>query len=172
MKYVLTIKIDSLNDDARVVDDPARGDLAAVLHMTFRNLQEVSVECDRVNADGLALQYVSFNAEHISNITQCLTALGIPFDLKHVAGSLLRVSVLDMLDTGWMLVRQKNDNTLLCMAPTKPLPVAQVQSPVFALGFVNDGTNLWAEFDGTKSQEAALLRATLDAAGTKYEVQP
>ena len=169
MKHILTIKIDNLNDGARVVDDPTRSDIA-VLHMTFRDFP-VRVECVRMNADGKALQHTSFSAGRTSQIVQCLTALGIPFDLKHIEGSLLRVSVLDLLATGWLLMRQKTDNVLLCLAPTKPLPVAQVPSPVFALSFINDGRNLWAEFDGTQLQEAALLRATLEAAGTEYEEQ-
>lgn len=171
MKYILTIKTDDLKSGARVVDAPDRGDLAANLLLTHRKY-EFSFECQRTYAGGQALQFTSFDRDVIDDVAGDLVDLEVPHTLDEVPGDLIRVSVLTLLDKGWMLVQPRSGRKLVCTPPNRliPAPSAGAGCAAFTLNFTNDGTNLWADFDGTAQEIAKLFRAALDSTNTMYDV--
>jgi hypothetical protein len=172
MKYALTININDIyaNDNVKVVDDITRGDLSAKLELNH-GMEGVSLDCRRVYIGQQALRYETFSEVEARRVAEYCDDLSIPYLFANIEGDMLRVSILDLLDTGWMLVqpRQRVHKTeVVCTAPT---PNILGRSPVFTLGFVNDGTNLWAEFDGTTDKQALdVLKVVLGKTNTKYEV--
>ena len=172
MKTIIEIKIADLNTNRiRVVDDPSH-ELTATLLLTGRDGKtEVAFACKRTYVGGQTLEFTTHSYADGAALIDLLTFNLTPFEVERLEGKLVRVSILDLLDTGWLLVRPRHSNhktEVVCMAPTANV---QDHSPIFTLGFVNDGTNLWAELDGAADKQALeTLKLVLGKTNTKYEV--
>lgn len=163
MKTIVTINVADLNTNRiRVVDDHQRGDLAALLLVTDKAGVELDFECTRTYVGTQALEFASFDQEKVAEICDLLNFNLTPYKVDNVVGQLVRVSVLELLDKGWTLVRSLGTNKLRCT------PLAS--SDAITLDFVNDGTNLWAEFDGARRVGAGIVMRAFDLNNTEYEV--
>lgn len=169
MKTIIEIKIDDLNTNRiRVVDDPADR-LAATLLVTSRDGKtEVPFACKRTYVGGQTLEFSTHSYADGAALIDLLTFNLTPFEVERLEGKLVSVSVLELLDKGWTLVRRPND-LLRCTSPefgdsdTKDVLC-------ISLAFVNDGENLWAVYDGTEHLGADHIIEVLEKTNTKYEV--
>lgn len=71
----------------------------------------------------------------------------------------IRVNVLELLDTHWMLFQQLDESKLKATSPA---------GAVFFFDFKNDGTNLFAEYSDVKTMHD--VTNTLMANSTKFVV--
>jgi hypothetical protein len=110
------------------------------------------------------LKFETFQEAHAMEVMDDLAEVGVHYVAQQVNGPLVRMSILDLLDTHWNLHQ---------MIEASALRITSLDDGQhFRLAFVNDGTNLWAEFDATEDnkEEGAKLMQALADHGTKYEV--
>lgn len=170
MKTIIEIKIDDLNTNRiRVVDDPSC-ELAATLLITGRDGKtEVAFACKRTYVDGQTLEFATHSYADGAALIDLLTFNLTPFEVERLEGKLVRVSVLELLDKGWSLVRRPND-LLRCTSPEFGGPDTQDVLCV-TLAFVNDGVNLWADYDGTTRSGADVFIGVLEKTNIEHEVK-
>jgi hypothetical protein len=169
MKTIIEVKIADLNiNRIRVVDDPSHP-LTATLLVTGRDGKtEVAFACKRTYAGAQALEFATHSYADAAALIDLLTFNLTAFDVERLEGKLVRVSVLELLDKGWTLVRRPND-LLRCTSPEFGDSDTSDMMAI-SLAFVNDGVNLWAEYDGTTRSDADAFIEVLDRTGTKHEV--
>lgn len=126
-----------------------------------------SMRCLQFDSHGVTiLKFEHFSSDRVFSeaLRQTLKRLDVTYTWKMETGTLIRVRVLDLLDTHWMLIQLIGEPTLKITAP---------DGTEHRLQFMNDGENLWAQFDATdasNAEEGARIIDSFTALNTKHEV--
>lgn len=167
-KFIFTATINALiKADAVFQPAPDRGADALNMRLTLPDQQSVGYE-GRRDANG-SFVFTTYDEYTAQEMEAELKSLNIEFDLKVYDGRGLRVNVLELLRTGWLVCAPKGQNTLRVMLPN---------DMNVSLKYRNDGTSLYAEYDGIDTSDTGevrngvwvLLKMHLSEAVVTYEV--
>lgn len=162
MKHVFTICIDALPVNTTIVAHPRKTLMQQVRIQSTESL--LSLDCKRVEADGVdAVCFETFSDTFAETVQNRLHKLNVNYSYIKHPGAFIRVNVLSLLDTHWMLFQLIDESKLKIKA---------IDGIEHYLDFHNDGENMWATFDGTQHnlEDGADLIDSLIDMGTKYEV--
>jgi hypothetical protein len=148
-KFIITAAIDDLIKARAVFETPtdrAAGALNVIL--SYPDGYRVGFEGTR-DPDAGTFVFRTTSEDVMDDVTGDLGSLDIPYKLDSFHGQGLKINVLDLLRTGWLIHAPANQQ-LLNVALPNGLNVL--------LKWRNDGTNLYAEFDGIDEDPSLELR--------------
>lgn len=133
-----------------------------------------SVDCARVDQ---VLTFTSWNKEKVEDVLRDLRECEIPYQIQINDGTVLRVSVMALLGSGWILRAPSHNTSLFIRRKVFEVAADGSSTPrLWTLMFHNDGKNLIAEFDGidvddegTNAACASELKTLFGVFGTSYE---
>lgn len=168
-KSIITVTIDDLIKANAVFDTPTdRAAGALNVMLSYPDGYRVGFEGTR-DPDAGTFVFRTTSEDVMDDVTGDLGSLEIPYTLQQFEGQGLRVNVLDLLRTGWLIHMPANQQ-LLNVALPNGLGVL--------LKWRNDGTNLYAEYDGIdeapdleiRRGALAMLHLHLNEAQVSFEV--
>lgn len=169
-KFIITAPIDSLIKASAQFETPAdRGADALNVMLSYPDGRSVGFE-GRRDADAGTFVFTTYDDTIMCDVVDDFNALKIANKLKSFTGEGIKINVLEMLSAGWLIHAPKGQNVLRVRLPNH-LDVE--------MKYRNDGTSLYAEYDGIDSggphrelqrHTLSLLKMYLGEASIVYDV--